>query len=168
MSSGMPKEAGSQMVHNVHIYWGRTSMIELVGHLRVINILAKFENDPWKVMDVKVLTGLICPAARPPACLKKTLLAFGNRFCWNWDPIHFQYSILNHKSNLSEQYQYHYQGPLLDIWPWKALDVMLFVNSFNYLACVVNGSLGIYAVNKFRQYTFYEWLLIYHGEIYTE
>ena len=29
--------------------------------------LAKFENDPWKIMDVRVLTGLVCPAARPPA-----------------------------------------------------------------------------------------------------
>ena len=42
-------------------------MIELVRDLRVINVLAKFENDPWKIMDVRVLTGLVCPAARPPA-----------------------------------------------------------------------------------------------------
>ena len=42
-------------------------MIELVWDLRVINVLAKFENDPWKIMDVRVLTGLVCPAARPPA-----------------------------------------------------------------------------------------------------
>ena len=41
-------------------------MIELVRDLRVINVLAKFENDPWKIMDVRVLTGLVCPAARPP------------------------------------------------------------------------------------------------------
>ena len=42
-------------------------MIELVRDLRVINVLAKFENDPWKSMDVRVLTGLVCPAAaRPP------------------------------------------------------------------------------------------------------
>ena len=40
-------------------------MIELVRDLRVINVLAKFENDPWKIMDVRVLTGLVCPAARP-------------------------------------------------------------------------------------------------------
>ena len=39
-------------------------MIELVRDLRVINVLAKFENDPWKIMDVRVLTGLVCPAAR--------------------------------------------------------------------------------------------------------
>ena len=39
-------------------------MIELVWDLRVINILAKFENDPWKIMDVRVLTGLVCHAAR--------------------------------------------------------------------------------------------------------
>ena len=41
-------------------------MIELVRDLRVINVLAKFENDLWKIMDVRVLTGLVCPAARPP------------------------------------------------------------------------------------------------------
>ena len=41
-------------------------MIELVRYLRVINVLAKFENDPSKIMDVRVLTGLVCPAARPP------------------------------------------------------------------------------------------------------
>ena len=29
-------------------------MIELVRDLRVINVLAKFENDPWKIMDVSV------------------------------------------------------------------------------------------------------------------
>ena len=42
-------------------------MIELVWDLRVINVLAKFENDPWKIMDVRVLTWLVCPAARTPA-----------------------------------------------------------------------------------------------------
>ena len=40
-------------------------MIELVQDLRAINVLAKFENDPWKIVDVRVLTGLVCPAARP-------------------------------------------------------------------------------------------------------
>ena len=40
-------------------------MIELVRNLRLILVLAKFENDPWKSMDVRVLTGLVCPAARP-------------------------------------------------------------------------------------------------------
>ena len=40
-------------------------MIELVWDLRVIIVLAKFENDPWKITDVRVLTGLVCPAARP-------------------------------------------------------------------------------------------------------
>ena len=29
-------------------------MIELVRDLRVINVLAKFENDPWNIMDVSV------------------------------------------------------------------------------------------------------------------
>ena len=55
------------MVHYAHIQLGRTSMIEFVRDLRVINVVAKFENDPWKSMDVRVLTGLVCPAARPPA-----------------------------------------------------------------------------------------------------
>ena len=31
-------------------------MIELVRDLRVINVLAKFENDPRKIMDARVLT----------------------------------------------------------------------------------------------------------------
>ena len=34
-------------------------MIELVRDLRVINVLAKFENDPWKIVDVRVLTVII-------------------------------------------------------------------------------------------------------------
>ena len=42
-------------------------MIELVRYLRVINVLAKVENDPWKIMDVRVLTGPLCPATPPPA-----------------------------------------------------------------------------------------------------
>ena len=39
-------------------------MIELVRDLRTINVLAKFENDPWKIVDVRVLTGLVCSPAR--------------------------------------------------------------------------------------------------------
>ena len=31
-------------------------MIELVWDLRAINVIAKIENDPWKIMDVRVLT----------------------------------------------------------------------------------------------------------------
>ena len=31
-------------------------MVKLVRDLRVINVLAKFENDLWKIMDVIVLT----------------------------------------------------------------------------------------------------------------
>ena len=42
-------------------------MIELVRDLREINVLAKFENYPWKIMDVWVLTGLVCPTDRPTA-----------------------------------------------------------------------------------------------------
>ena len=44
-------------------------MIKLVWDPRVINVLDKFENDPWKSMDVIVLTGLVCPAARLTARL---------------------------------------------------------------------------------------------------
>ena len=71
MSPGMPKEAGSlngplraySMKQNLH-----NPTLQLVRDLRVMNVLAKFENDPWKIADVRVLTGLFCPAARPPAC----------------------------------------------------------------------------------------------------
>ena len=43
-------------------------MIELVRDLRAINVLAMFENDPWKIVDVRVLTGLSAlPHARTPA-----------------------------------------------------------------------------------------------------
>ena len=42
-------------------------MIELVWDLRVINVLVKFENDPGKIMDERVLTGFGYPAGRPPA-----------------------------------------------------------------------------------------------------
>ena len=31
-------------------------MIELVWDLSAINVIAKFENDPWKIMDVRALT----------------------------------------------------------------------------------------------------------------
>ena len=41
-------------------------MIELVRDLRAINV-AKFENDLWKIMDMRVLTGLVCPPAGRPA-----------------------------------------------------------------------------------------------------
>ena len=49
-------------------------MIELVRDLRAINVLAKFENDPWKIVDVRVLTGLVCPAARRFDIIIKCLL----------------------------------------------------------------------------------------------
>ena len=41
-----------------------SNLSEILG---LINVLPKFENDPWKIMDVRVLTGLVCPAARLPA-----------------------------------------------------------------------------------------------------
>ena len=40
-------------------------MIELVRDLRVINVPAKYENDPWKIMEVRVLTAASLPC-RPP------------------------------------------------------------------------------------------------------
>ena len=64
-------------------------MIELVRDLRVINVLAKFENDPWKIMDVRVLTGLVCPAARPlgvrqyPGALKGCGVKMIHGWSWN-------------------------------------------------------------------------------------
>ena len=39
-------------------------MIELVRDLRIINVLAKFENVPWKIVDVRVLTLSALPPAR--------------------------------------------------------------------------------------------------------
>ena len=42
-------------------------MVELIRDLREINVLAKFENDPCKIADVRVLTGLVCPVTRQPA-----------------------------------------------------------------------------------------------------
>ena len=32
-----------------------------------MNVVAKFENAPLKIADVRVLTGLVYSAARPPA-----------------------------------------------------------------------------------------------------
>ena len=67
MSSGMPKESGS-LNGPLCAYLMRQNLHDrIVRDLRTINVLAKFENDPWKIMDVRVLTGLVCPAARPPA-----------------------------------------------------------------------------------------------------
>ena len=42
-------------------------MIGLVRDTRVINVLAKFENDPWKIMDVRVLSSAARQPAIPPA-----------------------------------------------------------------------------------------------------
>ena len=56
MSSGMSKEAGSLNGPLCAYLMRQTFMVELVRDLRVINVLAKFENDPWKIMDVRVLT----------------------------------------------------------------------------------------------------------------
>ena len=66
-SRNAKKRPAHEMVHYARIEGGRTSIAELVLDFRAIIVLAKFENDPWKITDVRVLTGLVCPAARPPA-----------------------------------------------------------------------------------------------------
>ena len=67
MSSGMSKEAGS-LNGPLCAYLMRQNLHDQTCvSLRVINVLTKFENDPWKIVDVRVLTELVCPAARPPA-----------------------------------------------------------------------------------------------------
>ena len=62
-------------------------MIELVRDPRVINVLAKFENDPCKIMDVRVLTGLVCPAARPLGVRRYpgALEGWGVKSTENWE-----------------------------------------------------------------------------------
>ena len=55
----------------MYIWLGRTSIIELVRDLRVMNVLATFENYPTKIADLGMLTGLVCPVARPPAQKRK-------------------------------------------------------------------------------------------------
>ena len=66
MSSGMSKEASSLNGPLCTYLMGQNLHDRTRWDLRVINVLAKFENDPWKIMDVRVLAGLVCPAARPP------------------------------------------------------------------------------------------------------
>ena len=51
-------------------------MIELVRDLRIINVLTKFENDPCKIMDVRVLTVIF--HVRSWKLRKK----FAKIFCW--------------------------------------------------------------------------------------
>ena len=46
----------NSMVHYAHIQYDRISIIELVQDLRVMNVLAIFQNDPWQFMDVRALT----------------------------------------------------------------------------------------------------------------
>ena len=41
-------------------------MIEIVRDLTAINVLAKFENDPWKIMESESVNGA-CLLCRPPA-----------------------------------------------------------------------------------------------------
>ena len=52
-------------------------MIELVRDLRVINVLAKFENDPWKIVDLRVLTALVGIAKFENAKKKLPKMFFG-------------------------------------------------------------------------------------------
>ena len=54
------------MVPYAHIQWGRTSFIKLIWGLRPINVLAKFENNLWKIADLRVLIWLVCLAAQTP------------------------------------------------------------------------------------------------------
>ena len=42
-----------------HIQLGRTSTIELVRDLKAIYVLAKFQNDPWKIKDVGAPTVML-------------------------------------------------------------------------------------------------------------
>ena len=67
MSPGMLNEPGSLngplcaylMRQNLH--W----LIKLVWDLEAINILAKFENDPWKILHVRALYDGAWPPCRP-------------------------------------------------------------------------------------------------------
>ena len=56
LSPGMPKEASSLNGPLCAYLISRTSIIELVQDLRAINVLATFQNDPWKFTDVRALT----------------------------------------------------------------------------------------------------------------
>ena len=42
----------------MRVFNERTSIVELVRDLRAMNVLAIFENDPRKIMDVRALTGI--------------------------------------------------------------------------------------------------------------
>ena len=67
MSSGMSKEAGS-LNGPLCAYLMRQDLHDRTCPRSWGNKCPpKFENDLWKIMDVRVLTGLVCPAARPPA-----------------------------------------------------------------------------------------------------
>ena len=76
MSQGMAKESGSlngplwtyPMRQNLHI----PTCARSEGNVR-----AKFENDPWKITDVRALTGIDRPATRPPARVTTILGAAG-------------------------------------------------------------------------------------------
>ena len=41
---------------------GRSSMIKVIRDLKAMNVLAKFENDPRKITNVRALTELVCHA----------------------------------------------------------------------------------------------------------
>ena len=61
MSSGMSKEASS-LNGPLCAYLMRQNL-----HDRACPLFDRFDNDPWKNMDMRVLTRLVCPAARAPA-----------------------------------------------------------------------------------------------------
>ena len=69
-------------------------MIELIRDLRAINVLAKFENDPWKIVDVRVLTGLVCPAARPLGRRQYPGALWHQLKINNWYHFHFNYHLV--------------------------------------------------------------------------
>ena len=90
MSSGRSKEAGSLNGPLCAYLMRQNLQIEFVRVLRAINVLAKFENDPWKIVDVRVLTVLVCPAARPlgrrqyPGALKGCLVKINMNEWKDW------------------------------------------------------------------------------------
>ena len=81
-------------------------MIELVWDLRVINVLDKFENDLWKIMDVRVLMGHVCPPAwattipRSPSGLRgKNYLSISQSSYSNDFFFGFVFDILQYHNN---------------------------------------------------------------------
>ena len=111
-------------------------MIELVRDLKLINVLAKFENDPWKIMDGIVLTGLVCPAARPqrplrrrqyPGALKgcgvksKNGLHISPRYILFWSPLRDEGHITHNRVDWKKSYIHVYKH-IYSFWPICVLE----------------------------------------------